>query len=182
MVRPPRSGRLISSCDFSAFALVMTFSLFAVLAVVIIAIGTIPHHSMGPDLPRVSHARVVGYLAWGANRDDAMIAVVSRDGRIYFGLQEVTSAELPAKIQERLSKGSERRLYIKADKRARYGAVEAVLEAMQSAGVEQVSILADEAPPSSPLNLEPSRRVGEKSRLDSPTFKNANRQRPHQRA
>jgi len=78
-----------------------------------------------------------------------MIAVVSRDGRIYFGLQEITSAELPAKIEEHLSKGSERRMYIKADKRARYGAVKAVLEALQSAGVEQVSILADEAPSSS---------------------------------
>ena len=127
----------------------MTFSVFAVLAVVMIATGTIPHQYMGPDLPQVHHARVVGYLGWGANRDDAMIAVVSRDGRIYFGLQEITSAELPAKIEEHLSKGSERRMYIKADKRARYGAVKAVLEALQSAGVEQVSILADEAPSSS---------------------------------
>jgi biopolymer transport protein ExbD len=78
-----------------------------------------------------------------------MIALVSRDGRIYFGRQEITSAELPSKIEERLSKGAERRIYIKADRRARYGAVKAVLEAMQSAGVEQVSILADEAHASS---------------------------------
>jgi biopolymer transport protein ExbD len=73
----------------------------------------------------------------------------SRDGRIYFGSEEVTSAQLPAKIRERLSKGSERRMYIKADKRARYAAVKEVLEAMQSASVEQVSILADESTTSS---------------------------------
>jgi biopolymer transport protein ExbD len=73
-----------------------------------------------------------------------------RDGRNYFGPEQVTSAQLPAKIQERLSKGSEHRMYIKADKRARYEAVKEVLKAMQSAGVEQVSILADESTASSP--------------------------------
>jgi biopolymer transport protein ExbD len=148
MVRHPHSGRLISACDPSAFALIMAFNVFAVLVFVMVAGGNAPHYR-GPDLPRVRHARVVGYLDRGANRDDAMIAVVSREGRIYFGSEEVTSAQLPAKIRERLSKGSERRMYIKADKRARYAAVKEVLEAMQSAGVEQVSILADESTTSS---------------------------------
>jgi len=149
MVRRPHSGRLIATSDLSAFALIMAFSVFAVLVFVMVAGGNAPHY-WGPELPRVRHARVVGYLAWGANRDDAMIAVVSRDGRIYFGPEQVTSAQLPAKIQERLSKGSEHRMYIKADKRARYEAVKEVLKAMQSAGVEQVSILADESTASSP--------------------------------
>jgi biopolymer transport protein ExbD len=144
MVPHPRSGRLIFSCDLSAFALIMTFTVFAVLVFVMVAEGNGPHY-WGPDLPRVRHARVVGYLAWGANRDDAIIAVVTRDGRIYFGPEQVTSDQLPVKIRERLNKGSERRIYIKADKRAHYEALKEVLEAIQSAGVQQVCILADES-------------------------------------
>jgi biopolymer transport protein ExbD len=70
-----------------------------------------------------------------------MIAAVTRDSHIYFGAEQVTSAELPTKIREHLSRGSERRVYIKADARARYGTVKEVLKATQSAGVEQVSFL-----------------------------------------
>jgi hypothetical protein len=62
MVTRPRSGRLICGCDLSAFALITTFSVFAVLAVAMIATGTIPHHYMGPDLPQVRHARVSAIL------------------------------------------------------------------------------------------------------------------------
>jgi hypothetical protein len=39
MVPRPRSGRLISSCDLSAFALLMTFTVFAVLVFVMVAEG-----------------------------------------------------------------------------------------------------------------------------------------------
>jgi biopolymer transport protein ExbD len=122
----------------------MTFVVFAVLTFVMTAEGNHPHH-WGPLLPRVHHVRVVGYLAWGANRSDAMVAVVARDGRIYFGAEQVLPADLPSKIRQRLSGGSERRVYIKADARAPYAAVKQVLEAMQSASVEQVTILADES-------------------------------------
>jgi len=96
---------------------------------------------MGPLLPKAHHTRVLGYLNWGANRDDAMIAAVARDSHIYFGAEQVTSAELPAKIRERLSRGSERRVYITTDGLAPYGTVKEVLKATQSAGVEQVSFL-----------------------------------------
>ncbi len=87
---------------------------------------------------------MIGSLTWGANSHNAMIAVVARDGRIYFGREQVSANELPAKIRERLNGGAERKVYIKADARARYGAVKAILKAMQSAGVENASFFVDE--------------------------------------
>jgi biopolymer transport protein ExbD len=140
MVPRPHSGRPIFTCDLNAFSLITAVLVFAVLAV-FLAFGGDYHHGMGPLLPKAHHTRVLGYLNWGANRDDAMIAAVTRDSRIYFGAEQVTSAELPAKIRGRLSRGSERRVYIKADALARYGTVKEVLKATQSAGVEQVSFL-----------------------------------------
>jgi biopolymer transport protein ExbD len=140
MVSRPHLGRSIFTCDLNAFSLIMAVLIFAVLAV-FLAFGGTYHHGIGPLLPKVHRTKVLGYLNWGANRDDAMIAAVTRDSRIYFGAEQVTSAALPAKIRERLSRGSERRVYIKADALARYGTVKEVLKAMQSAGVEKVSFL-----------------------------------------
>jgi biopolymer transport protein TolR len=118
MVPRPHSGQLIFTCDFSAFSLIMALVVFVVLAM-FLAFGDNAPHGIGPLLPKAQHTRVLGYLNWGANRDDAMIAAVTRDGRIYFGAEQIPSAaDLPAKIQGSVSRGSERRVYIKADARA----------------------------------------------------------------
>ena len=85
----------------------------------------------------------------GANRNGAMVVIVERTGHISFRNDPIYSDELATKIRESVSRGAEPKVYIKADARARYGDVERVLDAMRSAGVEQVSILADESTTSS---------------------------------
>jgi biopolymer transport protein ExbD len=89
-------------------------------------------------------------LVWGANRNDAMIGMVARDGNVYFRSETLSPQELTPRIRQCLRTGSERRVYLRADARVRYEAVKPVLEAIQSAGVEDISVLTDEskAPPS----------------------------------
>jgi biopolymer transport protein TolR len=129
------SLRPICKIDVTPFASVMVFLLALMM------IGTpSPYHGVGVDLPKVWHP--IGM--WRANREDALIIVVMRDGRIFFGSDRVRPEGLVAKISERLAHGAKREVYIRADARARYGTVSAVLGGIRAAGVETVGILVDQ--------------------------------------
>lgn len=105
-------------------------------------VGNAPH-GLRPLLPKVRRPRVVGSLTWGENNRSAMIALAVRNGDIFFRNEKASAEELPAKIRRCVNHGSERRVYIRADARARYASVNAVLKATQSAGVADVSFLVD---------------------------------------
>ena len=170
MVPRPHSGQLIFTCDLNAFSLSMALLVFVVLAM-FLALGGNSHHGMGPLLPKAQHTRVLGYLNWGANRGDAMIAAVTRDGRIYFGAEQITSADdLPAKIRESISRGPERRVYITADARARYGIVKEVLQATQFAGWNRFPFFADDRTTHRPPKFRICQRRLTKNRVRQLSF------------
>lgn len=137
-----RSGKLISGSDINAFAHVMALVMFAVLACCMTTMGY--HHSGSAiDLPKVLHPASEGALTWGVNRHDAMIISVSRSGDTFMQNARVPSSALAAKIHQLLDEGAEPKVYIRADARARYSSVKSILDQIQSAGVKDVSFLAD---------------------------------------
>jgi biopolymer transport protein TolR len=131
--RTSRSPRLISNIDVSALAAVLFVLLFMFMM-----LTAIPHYGVSADLPKVWHPIPMR----GANREDALIVSILRDGRIYFGTDRTNSGDLPAQIREGVRRGAEKTIYIRADGRARYGTVREVLDAIRSAGVEKIAFLA----------------------------------------
>jgi biopolymer transport protein ExbD len=84
----------------------------------------------------------------GANREDAMIIVVMRDGAVYFGGERVQPEQLPSKILDCLRDHTvERRVYIRADARVFYRNVKEVLDGVRSAGIERIAFLVDQRTP-----------------------------------
>jgi biopolymer transport protein ExbD len=141
--RRRNATKLICGADASAFSLVMALAIFALLACCMTTMGY--HHSGSSiDLPKVFHPTSVGGLTWGANRHDAMIVAVARDGSIFMKNEKVPSSVLLAQIQQCISQGAEPKIYIRADALARYGSVKPVLNAIQSSGVKDVAFLADQ--------------------------------------
>jgi biopolymer transport protein ExbD len=128
-----RSPRLISNIDVSALAAVMFVLVFA-----FIFLTATPDYGVSADLPKVWHPIPLR----GANREDALIVSILRDGAIYFGTDKTRARDLPAQIREGVRRGAEKKIYIRADKRLRYRTVLEVLDAIHSAGVEKVSFLA----------------------------------------
>jgi biopolymer transport protein ExbD len=138
--RHTKSMKLFCNIDASAFAAVM----FVLIVIMMFSPVSSSHHGFGTDLPRVSHAVAMS----GANREDAMVIGVMRDGAVYFGREKVQFDQLPAKILDRLRDRSvERRVYIRADRRAFYSNVEEVLDGVRSAGVERVAFIVDQRVP-----------------------------------
>lgn len=78
---------------------------------------------------------------------DALVIAILRDGSIYCGTDRSTPEELPAKIRAALKDGAERRIYIRADGRARYENVAAAVDAIRDSGIVNITFLVDELRP-----------------------------------
>jgi biopolymer transport protein ExbD len=78
-----------------------------------------------------------------ADRDDAIIVAVARDGKIFVGNTETPEDQLTAIIRERVSDRTDKSIFIKSDGRAKYGDVTKVVDDVRSAGVDQVGLLTE---------------------------------------
>jgi biopolymer transport protein ExbD/biopolymer transport protein TolR len=129
--------RLICRIDVTALA--------AILFVLVTAFAVHPVADLPMDVtdsPKVAHAVAIP----AALREDMMEVAVTRDGSIWFQHERFAADRLPQAIREQLSHGAERKVYIRADSRARYGTVIQVLNGVRSAGVENVAFLVDQKP------------------------------------
>jgi biopolymer transport protein ExbD len=93
-----------------------------------------------------------------ADKDDAIVVAISRDGHIFLGNNETRKEELTAQIKDRISNRLDKTVYVKSDARAKYGDVVAVVDEIRSAGVDQLGLLTEKrqslksAPPSPPAD------------------------------
>jgi len=129
-----RPNQLISGIDVTAFAGIMIALLFLFMTP---SVDIEARREVYVDLPLVWHPVSMPH----ANREDAMIIAITRDGKIFFGLEQVIPDDLPVVIRERINQGSEKKVYIKADERAKYGWVAEVLDNVRSAGIEKIGFL-----------------------------------------
>jgi len=78
-----------------------------------------------------------------ADKEDALLIVVMRDGQVYFGTDRVTLDQLTDKVKDRLANKVDKTVFIRADMRAKYGSVVDVVDNVRSAGVDDVGLLTD---------------------------------------
>jgi biopolymer transport protein TolR len=79
-----------------------------------------------------------------ADKEDALVVAITRDGSVFFGTDKTAPAELANKVKDKLSNRADKRVFIKADARARYGVVTDVVDNVRSAGVDQVGLLTEQ--------------------------------------
>lgn len=131
---------LISEINVVAFAAIMVV-LFAMFALPEMWALFSPEQGGPADWPHIPHASPMR----GADRADAIWVTVQRTGDVWVGNERLMpngwQKRLPEAIQERLKHGSERKIYINADARAKYGRVREALAGIQAAGVEKVAFL-----------------------------------------
>lgn len=136
-ILPPSFCRIDTTTYSVAFQ-----GLLFVMLVVAMAVPT-PHHGTGVDLPKVSHP----VLMRGAEREDALIVGVMKDGKVYFGNDRFSVDLLAAKLRERLKHTGQRKVYVRADARARFGTVREVADQISRAGLTNMAFLTDQRKP-----------------------------------
>jgi biopolymer transport protein ExbD/biopolymer transport protein TolR len=91
------------------------------------------------DLARTDNAKDMQ----DADKDDAIVVAVTRDGNIFLGSNRITKEEIMPQVKDRISNRLEKVVYVKSDARAKYGDVVAVVDEIRSAGVDQVGLLTE---------------------------------------
>jgi biopolymer transport protein TolR len=82
-----------------------------------------------------------------ADKEDALLVAVTHDGKVYFGSDQINPDDLTNKVKDRVANKTDKRVFINADARARYGKVVEVVDDIRSAGVDDVGLLTEQKKP-----------------------------------
>ena len=138
----PRPSQFLNGIDFWAF-----LSVELVLLMIFMVNVPSPHANRSPvDFARTEHATRMP----GALREDTILVAVTRDGNVFYGTHQIQYGDLLTAIRESVRQGSERKVYLKVDARAKFGDAAAVIDQVRLAGIQNVGIITEQRQPASP--------------------------------
>ena len=76
-----------------------------------------------------------------ADKDDAIVVAITRDGGVFLGQNKVALTELGGLVRDKLADKPGKTIYVRADARAQFLAVENAIDAVRTAGVDDVGLL-----------------------------------------
>jgi biopolymer transport protein TolR len=117
-----------------------------VLLIIFMVITPMLNNKVNVDLPTADAAVVME----DANKEDAVIVAVTRDGRTFLGGDQVTLDDLGSKVSAKLESRPNKQVYMRADIRANYGKVMDTVDGIRSAGVSQLGLLTEKRDPDAP--------------------------------
>lgn len=141
MAYKPQAGAQMSSPNVIPMADIML-----VLLIIFMVVTPMLQKGVSVDLAAVSDPRDMH----DADKDDAVIVAITRDGTLYLGNTRVTKADLTGQIKDQIANKLDKTVYLKSDARAKYGDVVAVVDEIRSAGVDSLGLLTEKAKSSSP--------------------------------
>ena len=88
-----------------------------------------------------------------ANRDDAVIVAVTRDGDFFLspGNRLVGLAELGDYVKDLLANRADQTVYVRSDARAKYSDVVKAVDLIRAHGVERIGLPTEKIPGKNPL-------------------------------
>jgi biopolymer transport protein ExbD/biopolymer transport protein TolR len=110
-----------------------------VLLIIFMVITPMLNNKVNVELPKADAAVVME----NANKEDAVVVAVTRDGRTFLGGDPVTVDDLGTKVSAKLESKTDKEVYMRADIRANYGKVMDAVDAIRSAGVNQLGMLTE---------------------------------------
>ena len=76
-----------------------------------------------------------------ADKEDAIVVAVTRDGAVYLGQNRNDPSQLGSIVRDKLAEKTDKTIFIRADRRAQFKAVEDAIDDVRTAGVETVDLL-----------------------------------------
>jgi biopolymer transport protein ExbD len=148
----PQAGSQMASPNVIPMADIML-----VLLIIFMVVTPMLQKNMPVDMARTDSAHDMQ----DADKDDAIVVAITRDGAIYLGHTATRKEDLTGQIKDRISNRLDKTVYVKSDARAKYGDVVAVVDEIRSAGVDQLGLLTEKnqgkaAPPPPPPGQRPT--------------------------
>ncbi|HWY68403.1 MAG TPA: biopolymer transporter ExbD [Terriglobales bacterium] len=114
-----------------------------VLLIIFMVITPMLQHGRAVELAKTTNPEQMP----DADKEDAILIAVTRDNKVFFGNDLIGADQLSDKVRDRLANKVDKRVYVKADARAKYGSVVAVVDNVRSAGVDQLGLLTEQRQP-----------------------------------
>jgi biopolymer transport protein ExbD/biopolymer transport protein TolR len=142
----PQAGNVMSTPNVIPMADIML-----VLLIIFMVVTPMLQKGVSVDMAKVTNAEDLQ----AADKDDAVIIAVTRDGTLYLGSTKVQLDQITNMVKDRIANRLDKTVYIRSDARAKYGQVVKAVDEVRSAGVDNVGLLTEKmertnAPPRPP--------------------------------
>jgi biopolymer transport protein ExbD len=134
MAYKPVAGPQMSSPNVIPMADIML-----VLLIIFMVVTPMLQKGVSVDMASVNDPRDMQ----DADKDDAIIVAVTRDGTLYLGNTKINKEDITGQIKDRIANKLDKTVYVKSDARAKYGDVVAVVDEIRSAGVDSLGLLTE---------------------------------------
>jgi len=138
-----KSGHAVSDINVTPMVDIML-----VLLIIFMVVTPMLQKTFSVDMVPAQNPREMA----DADKEDAVVIAVTRDGKTYIGNTFTKQDEITTKVKDMVADKLDKTVYIKSDFRAKYGDVVKVVDNVRAAGVESLGLLtqklqAKNAPP-----------------------------------
>jgi biopolymer transport protein TolR len=124
-----------------------------VLLIIFMVVTPMLQKGISVDMAKVNNPEAMQ----DADKEDALLVSITRDGKVYFGSDQIADVDnLTTKVKDRLANKPDKRVYVKADMRARFGSVVKVVDSVRAAGVDDLGLLTDQRKTNTPPPAPPA--------------------------
>ena len=110
-----------------------------VLLIIFMVITPMLQKTFSVDMAKTNNPRDMK----DADRDDAVVLAVTRDGNVFLGTSPIATDEITKRAKDMISGRLDKTVYVKSDARAKYGDVVKVINDVRAAGVDSLGLLTE---------------------------------------
>ena len=147
MAYKPQAGAQMAAPNVIPMADIML-----VLLIIFMVVTPMLQKGVSVDMAKVNNAEDMQ----NADKDDAIILAVTRDGKMYLGSKQIALSEITTSVKDQIANRLDKTVFVRSDARAKYGDVVKAVDEVRSAGVDNLGLLTEKnqkggaAPPPPP--------------------------------
>ena len=134
MAYKPQVGPIMSAPNVIPMADIML-----VLLIIFMVVTPMLQKGFSVELAKVNNPTDMQ----NADKDDAIIVAVARDGSIYLGAKKTPKDQITSLVRDLISTRLDKTVFVKSDARARYGDVVSLVDEVRAAGVDNLGLLTE---------------------------------------
>ena len=108
-----------------------------VLLIIFMVITPMLQNKVAVEMAKVENATAMP----DADKEDAIVVAVTKDGSTYLGQDKVAASDLGHLVADKLADKPGKMIFVRADARAQFKAVEDAIDDVRTAGVDEVGLL-----------------------------------------
>jgi biopolymer transport protein ExbD len=112
-----------------------------VLLIIFMVVTPMLQKGVSVDMAKVNNAEDMQ----NADKDDAIILAVTRDGKMYLGSKAIGLSEITVAVKDLLANRIDKTVFVRSDARAKYGEVVKAVDEVRAAGVDNLGLLTEKS-------------------------------------